>query len=302
MSDSTLIVVVGPTAIGKTAAAIHIAQHLNCPIISADSRQFFKEMSIGTAKPTKEEMQGVPHYLIESHSILEEYNVGKFETEVIQLLDQLFKTNKAVILVGGSGLYVDAVCKGFDELPEADPEIRKKINILFETEGIEGLQSLLEKLDPEYFHKVDLQNPQRLSRALEVCLTTGKTYTSLREGKTKRRNFNILKIGLNTSREALYERINRRVDEMMKMGLLEEVKNLLPYKNLNALQTVGYKELFDYFDHKTNLENAVSLIKQNTRNFAKRQLTWFRRDSEIHWFEPSHLREMIGYIDSKLTN
>lgn len=300
MPDRSLIVLVGPTAIGKTASSIQIAKEFNCPIVSADSRQFFKEMSIGTAKPSAEEMQDVPHYLIGSHSITENYNVGKYEVEVISLLDKLFRTNKTVVLVGGSGLYIDAICKGFDELPEADTEVRNKINLLLEEKGIEALQSLLKELDPIYYSKVDLHNPQRMSRALEVCLTTGKPYSTLREGKIKKRNFNIIKIGLNTSREVIYERINKRVDEMMQAGLLEEVKRLLPQKQLNALQTVGYNELFDFLENKTDLNTAVESIKQNTRKFAKRQLTWFRRDEEIKWFEPTQTSELLNYIKTKI--
>lgn len=295
-ATGSLIIIAGPTAIGKTALSIAIAKQLNCPIISADSRQFFKEMSIGTAKPTQEEMQGVPHYFIDSHSITEEYNVGKFETDVLTLLDKLFKTHKQIILVGGSGLYIDAVCKGFDKLPEAEPEIRNKINVLFEEKGIEGLQALLQELDPAYHQKVDLNNRQRLSRALEVCITTGKPYSELRKGKSTKRNFNSIKIGINTSREVLYARINQRVDTMMANGLLEEVRFLLPSKNLNALQTVGYKELFSYLEGETDLTTAVDLIKQNTRRFAKRQLTWFRKEEDMKWFEPDKVEEILEYI------
>lgn len=300
MLNKSLIVLVGPTAIGKTAASIQIAEAFNCPIVSADSRQFFKEMSIGTAKPSAEEMQGVPHYFIDSHSITDEFNVGKYETEAIALLDTLFQTNDTVILVGGSGLYIDAICKGFDELPEADAEVRTKINSLLEEKGIEALQELLKELDPEYHSKVDLQNPQRMSRALEVCLTTGEPYSALRKGNIKKRDFNIIKIGLNTEREILYERINKRVDIMMQQGLLEEVKKLLPLKHLNALQTVGYKELFDFLENKTDLNTAIDSIKQNTRKFAKRQLTWFRRDEEIKWFEPNQEKEIVTYLTTKL--
>jgi tRNA dimethylallyltransferase len=299
MPDKTLIVIAGPTAIGKTALSIVIAKKYNCPILSADSRQFFKEMNIGTAKPYIEEMNGVPHYFIDSHSIYDDYNVGKYEIEAIALLDELFKKNDVLILVGGSGLYIDAVCKGFDQLPEADHEIRTRIKTLFETKGIEGLQQLLKKLDGAYYKKVDLQNPQRISRALEVCLTTGMPYSDLREGKTKLRNFKIIKIGLNTSREVLYEQINKRVDEMMRNGLLEEVTKLRPFEEFNALQTVGYKELFDYLNNKTDLNTAINNIKQNTRRFAKRQLTWFRRDSEIKWFEPTELNEILNFIITK---
>lgn len=296
----SLIVIAGPTAIGKTAQSIAIAKQLNCPVISADSRQFFKEMSIGTAKPTQEEMQGVPHYFIDSHSITEEYNVGKFETDVLALLEQLFKTNNQVILVGGSGLYIDAVCRGFDDLPEAEPEIRERINALYESKGIEGLQALLKELDPAYYDKVDLNNRQRMGRALEVCITTGKPYSELRKGKTVKRNFKTTKIGLNIAREALYTRINKRVDDMMEKGLLEEVRSLLPHKNLNALQTVGYKELFHYLEGGTDLAIAVEAIKQNTRRFAKRQLTWFRKDEEMKWFEPGEVEKVMKYIKEKL--
>ncbi len=296
----SLIVIAGPTAIGKTAQSIAIAKQLNCPVISADSRQFFKEMSIGTAKPSQEEMQGVPHYFIGSHSITEEYNVGKFETDVLALLEQLFKTNDRVILVGGSGLYIDAVCRGFDDLPEAEPEIRERINALYESKGIQGLQEFLKELDPIYYDQVDLNNRQRLSRALEVCITTGKPYSELRKGKKVKRNFNVVKIGLNIPREGLYARINKRVDDMMENGLLNEVQSLIPFKNLNALQTVGYKELFHYLEGGTDLATAVEAIKQNTRRFAKRQLTWFRKDEEMKWFEPEEVDKIMEYIKEKL--
>ncbi|MDO9184527.1 MAG: tRNA (adenosine(37)-N6)-dimethylallyltransferase MiaA [Bacteroidia bacterium] len=298
MSSKNLIVIVGPTAVGKTAMSIAIAKAFDCPVVSADSRQFFKEMNIGTAKPTETEIEGVTHYFINSHSITDDFNVGKYETEAIALLEKLFQTNEKVILVGGSGLYIDAVCKGFDELPEADEEIRNKINLLLKTDGIEGLQTLLKELDINYYNKVDLQNPQRLSRALEVCLTTGKPYSELRKGKIKKRNFNIIKVGINTSRELLYDRINKRVDEMMKDGLLNEVKSLQDFKHLNALQTVGYKELFDHLENKLDLNSAIELIKQNSRRFAKRQLTWFHRDEEIKWFEPNQAKEILMYINS----
>jgi tRNA dimethylallyltransferase len=302
MPDKNLIVIAGPTAIGKTALSIAVAKTFNCPILSADSRQFFKEMNIGTAKPTVAEMRGITHYFIDSHSVSDEYNVGKYETEAISLLDDLFKNQDTVILVGGSGLYIDAICKGFDELPEADTEIRNKIKTFFETDGIGGLQKLLKELDITYYNKVDLLNPQRMSRALEVCLTTGLPYSTLREGKTKKRNFNIIKIGLNTSREVLYNRINERVDEMLQNGLLEEVKSLQSFKHLNALQTVGYKELFDHLENKTDLNTAIDLIKQNTRRFAKRQLTWFRRDEEMKWFEPTESEKIIKFISDKIKN
>lgn len=297
----TLVIIVGPTAIGKTALSIELAKNYKTVVLSADSRQFFKEMTIGTAKPSKEEMQNVGHFFIDSHSITEDYNVGKYETEAIKLLEDLFQQHNTIILTGGSGLYIDAICKGFDELPEADSEVRNKIATIYANEGITGLQNLLKQLDEVYYNKVDLQNPQRLSRALEVCLTTGLPYSTLRKGKKQNRNFSIVKIGLNTNRELLYQRINKRVDEMVNNGLLKEVESLIPYKHLNALQTVGYKEMFDYLDNKIDLKKAIELVKQNTRRFAKRQLTWFRRDEEIEWFEPQQTVEIINYINSKST-
>ncbi|MCC6838354.1 MAG: tRNA (adenosine(37)-N6)-dimethylallyltransferase MiaA [Bacteroidia bacterium] len=295
----TLLVIAGPTAIGKTALSIQLAKHFNTFILSADSRQFFKEMSIGTAKPTQEEMQGITHYFIDSHSISEDFNVGKYEADAIQLLEKLFKETNLVLLVGGSGLYVDAVCNGLDELPEANENIRKQLEETYQKNGITALQEQLKELDPDYYAQVDLNNPQRLLRALEVCLSTGKPYSKQRTGAKKERNFNCIKIGLNTDREELYNRINQRVDMMMQQSLLEEVKQLLPYKNKNALQTVGYKELFDHLEGKISLNEAVELIKQHTRNFAKRQLTWFRRDEQIKWFEPKQLNDIISYVETK---
>ncbi len=312
--NHTLIVIAGPTAIGKTSLSIRLAKHFSCPVISADSRQFFKEMHIGTAKPNETEMQGVTHYFIGSHSITDNYNVGKYETEAIALLDQLFKINETLILVGGSGLYTDAVCNGFDELPEADEAIRNQLNVLLKNKGIEGLQELLQKLDPVYYNQVDLQNPQRMSRALEVCLITGSTYSNFRKDKVKKRNFNCIKIGLTTDREILYKRINLRVDQMMEDGLLEEVKSLEHYKHLNALQTVGYKEFFDCLPeleknkndaatYNTMLKKVTDQIKQNTRRFAKRQLTWFRRDEQLKWFEPQDVQSILTYIEeSRIRN
>ncbi len=306
----TLLVITGPTAIGKTSLSIALANHFSCPVISADSRQFFQEMHIGTAKPTMEEMRGVPHYFINSHSITENYNVGKFENEAIELLEKLFQKHDFVVMAGGSGLYINAVCHGFDELPEANEEVRKKVNDLYKKEGLTGLQHLLKQLDPVYYEQVDIQNPQRISRALEVCLISNASYSGLRLAQVKERNFNILKIGLNTSRETLYDRINQRVDLMMKQGLLKEVEELEKYKQLNALQTVGYKELFDVLPqlrqakddpehYQQILKKAVESIKQNTRRFAKRQLTWFRRDEHIKWFEPTDLQGILTYISQQ---
>ncbi|MCW3102036.1 MAG: miaA [Bacteroidetes bacterium] len=299
-TNKYLIVVAGPTAIGKTALGVRLAKTFGTVVLSADSRQFFREMSIGTAKPSAEEMQGIPHYFIDSHSVAEPYNVGKYEAEAIALLEKLFSGHDVVVMAGGSGLYIDAVCKGFDELPEADDLIRKQIDDLLEHEGIGALQEKLKQLDPVYYAQVDLKNPQRLGRALEVCISSGMPYSSLREGKIKTRDFNCIKIGLDTSRELLYERINNRVDKMMHEGLLEEVRSLVPFKAANALQTVGYKELFDHLEGKSSLQAAIELIKQNTRRFAKRQLTWFRRDAGIKWFEPDETEKIIEYIKATI--
>jgi len=299
-SKKTLIVVVGPTAIGKTALAIDLAKHLKTEIISADSRQFFKEMHIGTAKPSSEELAEAPHHFIDSHSISTLFSTGDFEVEALQLMDLLFKKLDTLIMVGGSGLYIDAICKGLDELPEIDLKIREQLNEQLATEGIEKIRMRLQELDPEYFLKVDQSNPQRMIRGLEVVLSSGKKLSSFLTSNTKKRPFNIIKIGLNTDRAILYERINQRVDIMMEAGLLSEVESLVPYRKYNALNTVGYSELFDYLDGTTDLQSAVAMIKQNTRRFAKRQLTWFRRDAETAWFEPNQTEEIIDYIQNKL--
>ena len=296
MPPKTLIVIAGPTAIGKTSLSILLARQLNCAVLSADSRQFYKEMSIGTAVPTAEEMKDVPHYFIHSHSITDDYNVGKYETDAILLLDKLFLNDDVAVLVGGSGLYIDAICKGFDSLPEADENTRYLLKQIYQTEGMEGLASLLKQKDEAYYHQVDLQNPHRVMRALEVCMVSGKPYSELRAGLTKQRNFNIIKIALNTDRDKLYSRINTRVDQMMKNGFLEEVKQLINFRHLNSLQTVGYKELFDYLDSKTDLNTAVELIKQNTRRYAKRQLTWFRRYTDFTWFEPHEVTRIADFL------
>ncbi|TAL56826.1 MAG: tRNA (adenosine(37)-N6)-dimethylallyltransferase MiaA [Bacteroidetes bacterium] len=299
----TLIVILGPTAVGKTAVAIEFAKALDTEIISADSRQFFREMSIGTAKPSKEELAVVKHHFINSLSVTDEYNVGMFEQDALKILDTLFQKKEIVIMAGGSGLYINAVCNGFDELPQANNEIRAKLAKMYKREGIEYLQNTLKKLDKEHFRKVDIKNPHRLIRAIEICMTTGKTYSELRKGEKKKRGFGIIKIGLNMARITLYKRINARVDEMIKLGLLEEVKSLAPIREggkagttINSLQTVGYKELFDHLEGKTDLKQAIELIKQNTRNFAKRQMTWFLKDKEIKWFEPDESGKILEYI------
>ncbi len=295
-SPKKLIVIAGPTAVGKTAAAIKLAQQLKTEIISADSRQFYREMSIGTAKPNADELRQVKHHFIDSHSITENFTVGDFEKQALQLLDELFKTNDHVIMVGGSGLFIQAVTQGFDDLPTVDPEIREKLNRELVEKGIEHLQCELKEADPDYYHQVDLNNPQRLIRALEVFQATGKPFSSYRKAAVNVRPFESIKIALNLPREVLYDRINRRVDIMVEQGLAEEVRSFLPYRHLNALNTVGYSELFDYFDGKTDLGTAINLIKQNTRRFAKRQLTWFRKDKDMKWMmadDPHLINEII---------
>lgn len=282
-----LVCIVGPTAIGKTALAIYLAQKFNTEIISADSRQFFREISIGTAKPSPEELAQAPHHFINSHSIHDNYSVGDFEKEAITKIDHLFQHKDLVIMVGGSGLYVNAVLNGFDEIPRADDNLRQQLNDEFNSKGIKYLQEEVKKIDPEYFDKVDIHNPQRLIRAIEVYRSSGKTFTSFRKNIQTERNFESLIIGLNTNRDALYQRINNRVDQMITIGLVNEVKNMLPYQHINALKTVGYTEIFSFLNNNILLPKAVELIKQNTRRFAKRQLTWFRRQENTHWFLPN---------------
>ncbi|WP_316816037.1 tRNA (adenosine(37)-N6)-dimethylallyltransferase MiaA [Pedobacter nyackensis] len=299
--NKTLVVVVGPTGIGKTALAISIARQFQTEIISADSRQFFKEMEIGTAKPSTEELAAAPHHFINSHSIETLFSTGDFEVQAIALMEQLFKKHDLLVMVGGSGLYIDAVCKGLDDLPEIDLNIREQLNDQLANEGIESIKKQLSEYDPEYYQKVDQANPQRMIRGLEVYLSTGIKLSSHLTNSKKTRPFNIVKIGLNMDRTALYNRINHRVDKMMESGLLEEVKSLRSYRKLNALNTVGYSELFNYLDGESTLKEAVDQIKQNTRRFAKRQLTWFRRDDSTAWFEPGQDDAVISYI-SKTTD
>ncbi|MBG7612367.1 tRNA (adenosine(37)-N6)-dimethylallyltransferase MiaA [Polaribacter sp. BAL334] len=298
---NTLITIVGPTAIGKTALSIQLASHFNASIISCDSRQFFKEMSIGTAVPETEELTAATHYFIQNKSIFEEYNVGHFEREALQQLDELFAQNSIQIMVGGSGLYVNAVLNGLDDFPEIDSSIREQLQKDLQEKGIEYLQSQLKMLDLESFETIAIDNPHRIMRALEICIGTQKPYSSFKNKEKNARNFNIIQIGLTAERAEIYDRINQRVDIMMEKGLLEEAKQLYPHKNLNALQTVGYRELFDFFDGNSSLEFAISEIKKNTRRFAKRQLTWFRKEETIHWFDyktPS--QEIINAILERL--
>lgn len=297
-----LIVIVGPTAIGKTATAIEIAKHYNCEIISCDSRQFFREMTIGTAVPSTEELDVVQHHFIHNKSINDTYSVGDFEREAIATLDQLYKTSDYAVMVGGSGLYVDAVLYGMDEFPEIDPEIRADMKNKYQQLGISYLQDTLQKLDEIQYEVIEKENPQRLMRALEVCIQTGKPYSSFLTKNTKKRNFIPIIIGLEADRALIYERINKRVDQMLDHGLLEEVKSLQDYKDVNALQTVGYKELFAFLTDEYSWDFAIETIKRNTRRYAKRQLTWFKKNNYTKWFNKNeNSKTIINYIESKRT-
>ncbi|SEL62503.1 tRNA dimethylallyltransferase [Parapedobacter koreensis] len=288
--------IVGPTAIGKTAVGIQLAQHFHTVILSADSRQFYRELSIGTAKPTDNELASVPHYFIDSHSVMDDYSAGDFERDALQCLEELFSRLDVVLLVGGSGLFVDAVCRGLDDLPKALPGVRDRLNNLYKEQGLEPLQERLKGVDPTYYEQVDIQNPQRVIRALEVYESTGLPFSHFRQQAAGTRPFKILRIGLDTDRTYLYERINNRVDAMIAAGLLDEVKSLLPFRHKSSLQTVGYAELFDYLDGRYTWQEAVDKIKQNTRKYAKRQLTWFRKDPATVWFRPEAVDEMISLI------
>lgn len=284
-SKKTLITIVGPTAVGKTSLSILIASYFNTEIISCDSRQFYKEMTIGTAVPEKEELAVVPHHFIQNRSVFEDYNVGTYERDALNVLDTLFKKHNTVVMVGGSGLYVKAVLEGLDDFPKIDPSIRLELKHVLETEGIIPLQDQLKKLDVTTYNTIDIENPQRVIRALEICIGSNLPYSSYTGKLKKKRKFNSIVIGLNGEREKIYERINRRVDLMVEKGLLDEAKKLYPNKELNALQTVGYKELFSFFEEKVTKDEAIQEIKKNTRRFAKRQLTWFNKDASIYWFD-----------------
>lgn len=301
MIYNTLISIVGPTAIGKTALSIKLAQHFNSNIISADSRQFYKEMAIGTAVPSAEELQGAPHHFIQHKSIQENYSVGDFERDAISKIKQLHKVNPIVIMVGGSGLYVKAVTKGLDYFPEVDPEIRTALNLQLETNGLNYLQEQLKALDIEAYKTIATDNPKRVIRALEICISSKKPYSSFLTNPEKNREFKTISIGLNAERSVIYDRINQRVDIMIENGLLDEAKSLYPYKHLNALNTVGYKELFNYFEGHTTLEFAISEIKKHTRRFAKRQLTWFKKDESIAWFDfETDANAIIDFIEAQI--
>ena len=302
MNKKNLISIVGPTAIGKTTLAITIAKHYKTEIISADSRQFYKEMSIGTAVPSQDELASVPHHFIQHKSIFEEYTVGDFEREAVKKLEILFEDNDTVVMVGGSGLYIDAIKDGLDNFPSIDPKIREALNETLTTEGILSLQERLKVLDRDYYGQVDLNNPHRLIRALEVCIGSGLPYTSFLNQKKTERNFNTITIAINADREIIYDRINRRVDIMLERGLLEEVSSLKDQQALNALQTVGYRELFSYFKGDYDLDTAIAEIKKNTRRFAKRQLTWLRKKEDILWMDYEYnLNEILEKIEEKRT-
>ncbi|CAL2082463.1 tRNA dimethylallyltransferase [Tenacibaculum dicentrarchi] len=298
---NTLITIVGATAIGKTALSIKLAQHFNCSIVSCDSRQFFKEMSIGTAVPSSEELEAAPHHFIQNRSIFDNYSVGQFEKDALTKLDELFTENPVQIMVGGSGLYVDAVLKGLDYFPEVNASIREKLTKELEENGIEKLQEQLKELDIETYNTITIDNPHRVMRALEVCIGSGKTYSSFKNKPKAPRNFKVIKIGLTADRQIMYDRINKRVDIMLENGLLEEAKKMQPHKNLTALKTVGYRELFEYFQGDFTKEFAIEEIKKNTRRFAKRQGTWFRRDTQINWFDfQDDIQKIITCLEDKI--
>ena len=296
---NTLVVLLGPTGVGKTEVALQIAEHLQSPIINADSRQLFAEIPIGTAAPTKEQQERVKHYFVGTLHLTDYYSAAKYEEDVLQLLNQHFKHQQVALLSGGSMMYIDAVCQGIDDIPTVDEATRKLMKRKLETEGLDALVAELKVLDPEHYKIVDLHNPRRVVHALEICYMTGNTYSSYRTNTKKIRPFNIIKIGLNRPREEMYDRINNRVMKMMNQGLIEEAKAVYPQKGLNALNTVGYKELFAYFDGDISLDDAILKIQSNTRQYMRKQVTWFKRDNEIKWFSPTNIEEIINYIDNQ---
>lgn len=297
---NTLIVLIGPTGVGKTDLSINIAEKYNSPIISADSRQLYSELKIGTAAPSEEYLKRIKHYFVGTLKLTDYYSAAQYESDVMKLLDELFKTHDTILLTGGSMMYIDAICKGIDDIPTVDNETREMMMEKYENEGLEKLCVELKLLDPEYYSIVDLKNPKRVIHALEICYMTGKTYTSFRTGNKKQRPFNIIKIGLCRDRNELYERINKRVDIMINDGLIDEVKSVYQYKNLNSLNTVGYKEIIQYLDGNWTLEFAIDKIKQNSRIYSRKQMTWFKRDSEINWFHPDSENEIFIFIENRI--
>lgn len=296
----TLISIVGPTAVGKTALTLELGRQFNTEIISADSRQFYKELNIGTAKPSQEELNQVPHHFINSHSIHDNFSAGDFEKDGLAKIDSLFQRHDLLLMVGGSGLFVNAVIEGMDDLPRPKEGLRELLNQTYKEKGINFIRERLSKIDPVYYKAVDISNPQRMIRAIEVFETTGIPFSIWRKNNKKERNFRTLSIGLNIERNLLYDQINQRVDDMINNGLLKEVETLLPFKEYSPLKTVGYTELFDYIDGKYTLEEAVAKIKQNTRKYAKRQLTWFRKNQNTVWFNPNEIPAVINYIESNI--
>lgn len=297
----TLIVLIGPTGVGKTELSLSIAEHFQTCILSADSRQLYQDLKIGTAAPTPSQLARVPHHFVGTLGLTDYYSAAQYEADVLEKLEELFQHNDTVVLTGGSMMYVDAVCKGIDDIPTVDKETRELMLQRYEEEGLETLCAELKILDPEYYQIVDLKNPKRVIHALEICYMTGKTYTSFRTQKHKERPFRIIQIGLTREREELYDRINRRVDEMMQEGLLEEAKSVYPFKHLNSLNTVGYKEIFNYFDGEWSLDFAIEKIKQNSRIYSRKQMTWFKRNPNIQWFHPEQKEEIMNYINDQLS-
>lgn len=296
----TLIVLIGPTGVGKTELSLRIAEHCHTEIISSDSRQLYADLKIGTAAPTPEQLKRVPHHFVGTLQLTDYYSAARYEEEVMEKLKELFQTHSSVVMTGGSMMYIDAVCKGIDDIPTIDSDTRELMLKRYEKEGLEALCAELKLLDPEYYAQVDVKNPKRVIHALEICYMTGKTYTSFRTRSQKKRPFNILKIGLRREREELYERINRRVDLMMEEGLLEEAKRVYPYRSLNSLNTVGYKELFKFLDGEWELPFAIEKVKQNSRIYSRKQMTWFKRDADITWFHPDQETEIMTFINNHL--
>lgn len=300
MSTKTLIVVVGATGSGKTDLSLRLATHFAAPILSTDSRQVYRGIPIGTAQPTAEQLATAEHHFIASHALDDNFNCGEYEVQALARLEELFQKHNTVVAVGGSGLYIQALCEGMDDLPQADEELRQRLAERLQNEGIESLAAELQRLDPIYYEQVDRCNPSRVLRAVEVCLQTGKPYSSLRTGERRKRDFNIVKVGIDWERATLYDRINRRVDMMIDEGLEAEALAVYPLRHLNSLQTVGYREMFDYFDGKITREEAIELIKRNSRRYAKRQMTWFRRDPEIRWFSNEEFDELVLFLENKI--